>query len=200
MKLWLLALLSFAFPALAGDDRFIPFEKIPPEVRPFIERGMRPLALESADLNGDGLQDVVLVLERQPAKPSDAEIEEQQRPLLILLRQPGRALRLAKRNDKVIYCSTCGGVMGDPFMGIEVRAGMFAISHGGGSGWRWSNEYTFKYSRRDATWQLVRVREENFHAGQPDKVEKKVYTPPRHFGKIGIEEFDPEKWKGQGAR
>lgn len=200
MKLLLLALLPFAFPALADDDRFIPLEKIPREVQPFIEKSTRPLALESADLNGDGLKDVVLVLERQPAKPSDPEIEEQQRPLLILLREQGGKLKLAKRNNKVVYCSTCGGVMGDPFMGVKTGAGQFTVSHYGGSGWRWSNEYTFRYSRRDATWQLVRVREESFHAAKADKPEKKSYVPPKDFGKIGIEEFDPDKWKGQGAR
>ena len=29
---------------------------------------------------------------------------------------------------------------------------------------------------------------------------KKVLTPPRHFGKIDIAEFDPEHFLGQGRK
>lgn len=193
-------LLSVAASALADDDRFLSLEKMPREVRPFIEQGTRPLALESADLNGDGLQDFVLVLERQKIKPADPEIEEGQRPLLLLLREPNGALKLASRNDRIVYCSTCGGMMGDPFMGVVAGPKTFAVSHYGGSSWRWSNAYVFKYSRRDATWQLVRVKEESFHASEPEKGKSKIYTPPRHYGKIGIADFDPENWKARGAR
>jgi hypothetical protein len=189
-----------AFPAFAGEDSTIPMDHVPAEVRPFVVKGFRPLSVESADLNGDGLPDFVLVLEKQKAKPSDPDIDQKQRPLLILVGQPGGALKEMKRNESIVYCSTCGGAMGDPFVGIEAAPKTFTVSHYGGSAQRWSLEYTFNFSHRDNTWQLVRVKEENFNALEPNEVKTKIYTPPKHFGKIDIEDFDPENWKNRGAK
>lgn len=200
MQLRILSLIFIALPAFAADATYPPMEKLPPEVRPFVESGTQPLFSADADLNGDGLQDFVLVLERQKAKPSDPEIEERQRPLLILVRQPGGTLKEVKRNEKIVYCSFCGGVWGDPFQGVKAGPKTFTVSHYGGSAWRWSVDYKFNYSRRDNTWQLVRVEESNFHASEPDKAEKDVSTPPKDYGKIDIADFDPDNWKGQGPK
>ena len=137
---------------------------MPAELQPFIEKGTRALAVESADLDRDGTRDYVLVLERIDAKGEPVEAEEGQRPLLVIVRGADGTLRLAKRNDRVVLCSHCGGMMGDPFAGIEAKTGSITVSHYGGSAWRWSSEYRFDYSRIDSTWQLVRVTETNFHA------------------------------------
>ena len=200
MKLRVLILVLLALQAFADEGTYLALEELPPEVRPFVEQGTRPLSLDGADLNGDGHQDFVLVLETQKAGPSDPDIEERQRPLLILVRQAGRDLKEVKRNDRIVYCSTCGGMMGDPFQGVEAGPKTFTVSHYGGSAWRWSVDYKFNYSRRDNTWQLVRVEETSFHASDPDKVEEAVSTPPEHYGKIDIADFDPENWKGQGQK
>jgi hypothetical protein len=200
MRLRFLSLALLASPVLAEEGSYLPMEKLPSEVRPFVAEGTRPLALARADLNGDGLQDFVLVLERQKARPTDPDIEERQRPLLILVRKPGGALEEAKRNDRVVYCSTCGGMMGDPFQGVRARAKAFTVSHYGGSAWRWSVDYTFGYSRRDNAWQLVRVEERSFHASEPGNGKTARYTPPRHYGKIDIADFDPESWRDQGRK
>ncbi len=200
MKLRVLIFVLLALPAFADEGTYLALETLPPEVRAFVENGTRPLSLDGADLDGDGLQDFVLVLERQKARPSDPDIEERQRPLLILLRHPGGDLEAVKRNDRIVYCATCGGMMGDPFQGVEVGPRTFTVSHYGGSAWRWSVDYKFDYSRRDDTWQLVRVEETSFHASQPDQVEEDVSTPPKHYGKIDIADFDPESWKGQGQK
>src|SRR5207247_155192 len=101
-------------------------------------------------------------------------------------------LSLAKRNEKVVLCSQCGGVMGDPFQGVTVGPKTFSVSHYGGSAWRWSNEYKFNYSMRDKTWQLVRGEDSSFHASDPKNEKTNVYIPPRDYGKIDIADFDPE--------
>lgn len=178
--------LLWATTALA-ESEYLDDSKIPAEIKPFILPGTRALALEAADLNGDNLKDYLLVLE----KPG---VEEGQRPLLIIVRTADGKLKLAKRNDKVVFCSTCGGMMGDPFQGVRVSAKSFTVDHYGGSGWRWSTATTFNYSRRDKTWQLVMVRNETFHAGDPEKVETTIHKPPRDFGKIDIADFDPENY------
>ena len=167
--------------------------KIPAEVAAFVESGAKAIALETADLNGDGRSDFVLVLERRKTKRDKYDLPIKQRPLLILVRQPDKTLKVAGRNEKAVFCSACGGVFGDPFAGIEAGRNTFTISLYGGSNWRWTEEYTFDYSRRDKTWQLVRIESGSFHVFEPTKVETKILTPKK-FGKINLADFDPEKF------
>lgn len=192
----LLLPLAYSAACLAESD-YVPDTDIPAEVKPFIGKGMRLLAMESADLNGDGSKDYLLVLEKQKASAGDADLETGQRPLLIVLREGG-TLKEVKRNDRIILCSTCGGVMGDPFAGITAGSKTFSVMHYGGSAWRWSTEYKFNYSRIDATWQLVRAEESSFHATDPEHTTKtRVFVPPRDYGKIDIADFDPEHYKAK---
>ena len=58
----------------------------------------------------------------------------------------------------------------------------------------------FAYSRRDRTWQLVRVESRSFRTSYPDDVQVTVEEPPRDFGKIDIGDFDPEDYLGKGPR
>src|SRR5437016_284507 len=133
--------------------------KIPLEVAPFAETGTKALALESADLNGDGRGDFILVLEKEkPTKDKDG-FPADQRPLLILTRGADGKLAVAKRNERIVMCSECGGAFGDPFDGIIAGRGTFSVEHYGGSSERWKYSYKFNYSRIDKTWQLVRVEE-----------------------------------------
>lgn len=166
--------------------------KIPAEVAPFVEKNTKAMALESADLNGDGTPDFILILE----KLKDASEDEQgQRVLLIITRGAGRKLTLAARNDNgLVYCRTCGGIFGDPFASLEVGLKTFTVNHYGGSAWRWTANYKFNYSRIDKTWQLVRTEEESFHTSEPDKVKTIINTPPKDFGKISIDDFNPDSF------
>lgn len=174
--------------------------QVPAEAAEFVEANFKAIAFETADLNGDGRKDAILVLEDLSPKTNPDDFEEGKRSLLILERGANDKLTLAKRSDKVVYCRTCGGVFGDPFDGVTVGAKTFTVSHYGGSGWRWANRYTFNYSRIDKTWQLVKVWETSFHASDPNKAEDKTYTPPRHFGKIDIADFDPQNYLKKGVK
>lgn len=175
-------------------------EAIPTELKQFIAPQTKLLALEAADPNGDGLQDYIFVLENAVSEHPSSDEEEGQRVLKIAIRRPDNSLKLAKTNDKAVYCATCGGAFGDPFNGITASSKTFSIHHYGGSGWRWANTSQFNYSRRDDTWQLVMVKDVSFHASNPEKQEVKIYRPPKNFGKIDISEFDPENFKGVGER
>ncbi len=179
---------------------FAPQDSLPAAVQPFVPAGTRVLALDSADLNGDGLRDYVLILEKEKALPTDAEIEIGQRPLLVLVQQLGGSLTVAARNDRVVYCSTCGGVFGDPFESLDVKKNRFVVHHYGGSNWRWTVDYSFTWSRLHRTWELVRVEETSFHTSAPDYAKRRVFTPPRNFGRIDLADFDPERWKGRGKK
>jgi hypothetical protein len=173
---------------------------IPAELEAFIEPQTILLAHAAADLNGDGLSDYVFILEKQKNQPSDPDIEQGQRPLKIALRGSDHALRVVKTNDKIVYCSSCGGVFGDPFDGLTARTKSFTVSHYGGSNWRWAKTAKFNYSRIDDTWQLVRVEEHSYHTSDPENIESARYTPPKDFGKIDIVDFDPYNFKGVGEK
>jgi hypothetical protein len=168
--------------------------EVPAEVAPFVESGTKAIALEKADLNGDGRGDFILVLEKENPDKDEDGFPVNQRPLLILLRGADGKLSSAKRNERIIMCSKCGGVFGDPFDGVLAGRNSFSVEHYGGSNWRWKYSYKFNYSRIDKTWQLVRVEALHYHTSDPDQVETKIYTPPRHFGKIDVADFDPENY------
>ena len=167
-------------------------DAVPRDVQPFVEKQTTVLAVERGDLNRDGREDAIVVLE--PRDP------EQSRPLLILVRDEKGALRLAKRSAKIVGCHDCGGAMGDPFQGVTIEKGRFTVEHYGGSSWRWSSSFTFGWSRRDASWQLIRVEHSSFHASDPDSEKTTVHTPPKDFGLIDVTELDPEHYLGRGRK
>lgn len=156
----------------------------------FVEAGTRALCAVPADLNGDGLQDWVLVLERM----TEPDVAEGQRTLLIVLRQSGDRLRVVKRNNRVVLCSACGGTF-DPFDRLSAGPGTFTVHHHGGSALRWGIAYTFHYSESGATWKLAEVVEVNYHSSDAEgTLEEARYTRPYDFHEIDIADFDPETW------
>ena len=185
-------LLLCAAPAAAARQGEL---QIPAEVLPFVEKGTKAIALEASDLNGDGRGDFVLVLERENPAKDENDFPVNQRPLLILVRGEDGRLAEAKRNERVVMCSQCGGVFGDPFEGVTAARNTFTVMFYGGSNWRWAYSYKFNYSLVNKTWQLVRAEETEYHTSDPDKMKTRVFTPPRDYGKIDIANFDPEKYK-----
>ncbi len=165
--------------------------KIPSEAAQFIGDGDHAVALESADLNGDGTKDFILVTEKKTAQANDEEIESE-RTLMILTRDGAGTLKIAKTNKEVVYCKSCGGAFGDPFDSVEAKRGQFTVVNYGGSAWRWSEIYQFNYSRIDKTWQLVRVESNSYNTLDPNKIKTKIRTP-KSFGKIDIADFDLNK-------
>ncbi len=172
--------------------------ELPKELKTFVDRGTRPIEIERADLNGDGLRDYLLVLEQRWAPEGDRV--GLKRSLLIIVRRAGGGLRLANRSDTAVRNDYCGGVWGDCFQGVTASKRTFTISEYGGSSWRWDRETTFRYSTRDHTWQLVRVEEQSFHVERPDKIRRLLYRRPRDFGKIDVSKYDADDFLGKGAR
>lgn len=176
-------------------------DKIPPEIRPFAEEGTIIYDWKSSDLNGDGLDDYLVVLEKQKKKPENPDIQVKERPLLIIIRQKDNTLKLVKRNDLAVACSTCGGRVGDDgFTRITASKGKFSIrNHIMGTAYQTSDTYNFGYSRRDNTWQLVSVVDSQ-HGLYEDESEaiKNTLTPPHSFGKIDFSDFDPDDYSQRG--
>ena len=195
MKAKISLLLILCFSVVSADAQTEEV-KIPVEVKPFVEDGTKPIALESADLNGDRLKDYILVLEREnPTVKDEYDFPKNQRPLLILVRGTGNKLTEEKRNEVIVMCSECGGMMGDPFAGITVGRNTFTVNHYGGSAWRWTADYKFNYSRIDKTWQLVLIEKTSFHATDYKKtLKREIMRSGKHFGKVDIADFDPSAY------
>jgi len=195
------ALLIFVFFSIIQTTSFADeqTDKIPPEIRPFAEEGTIIYDWKSADLNGDGLDDFLVILEKQKKKADDPDIQVKQRPLLVIIRQKDNTLMLVKRNDLAISCSTCGGRVGDDgFTEIKVSKGKFSIqNHSMGTAYQNSHTFNFGYSRRDNTWQLVKVVYKQNRLYENHEI-MNIETPPHSFGKIDFSDFVPDDYTSRG--
>lgn len=156
----------------------------------FIPEGYSILDTAMGDLNFDELTDCILVLRRDGEDTLSDVIEHpEKRPLLILLRNDRLELELTRRNDNTVYCVDCGGMMGDPYMGITIKDGYFSVEHYGGSAWRWTRIITYRYSKEEKDWFLHKDGSESFHAAEPDDVESDIKTV-KDFGRVKFTDFD----------
>ncbi len=169
---------------------------LPADLQALIDQDTKLLRYAKADLNGDGRSDYVFILEKLDA---EEEVEEQ-RELKIALRGSDGKLRVVKGNKRIILCSSCGGMWRDPLQKLEARTKSFTIFHYGGSSSQWSFVYRFDYSKRDDSWQLVFAEEGHFNTHHHGEDEIKRYRPPKDFGKIDIEDFEPLHFLGVGSK
>lgn len=178
---------------------------VPAEARSFIAAGFEPLDYITGDLNGDRKPDALLLLKHPGEDSLDFE-KASIRPLLVLIRQPDGQLKQVARNDKALLCRQCGGVFGDPYNGIEVKANGFTLSFYGGSNWRWGYAYKFHYKAAKKNWYLVKESQNSFHTGDPEATSKSVVIEEAELGEITIEKFDSSpvypgaRWKVKAAK
>lgn len=146
----------------------------------------------SGNLNNDQFQDLIIVLKRNN-EDSLAAISEfaVKRETIILYGGPS-GYSVVARNMNVVYCVTCGGVMGDPYEGITINNETFSVSHYGGSTWRWGRVTTFAKNTK-GTWVLTEDENESFNAVNPDVTNETTITTPKDFGVITFEQFDIDK-------
>jgi hypothetical protein len=180
--------LSF-LPAVAGTAG--PGDEPPAELLPFVPKGYQVLDFAVGDLDRDGRADAVLVL-KKPDENEPKDGEDVPRPLLLLVRQADGRLKQARRNDRLVYCATCGGMMGDPYQGIEVAPGRFTVTHYGGSAWRWSAVYSFAYDAAKKDWFLDREESGSFHASDPAEGTNLTITRTE-LGDVPIGSFDSDR-------
>jgi len=160
----------------------------PDELSVFVPEHYSILDTAAGDLNLDKKDDLILVLKRN-GEDTLVNTGEPDRPLLILIRDNHNRLQQVRRNDNTVYCIGCGGIMGDPYVGIVIRNGYFSVEHYGGSAWRWTRIITYKYVAADQEWYLHKDGSESFHASEPDKIKTTIRTT-RDFGNIKFEDFD----------
>jgi hypothetical protein len=156
--LWLLSLQGFAQTNT----------KLPAEAKPFVLKGYEPLDYIKGDINGDGLEDALLVLKIKGEDTLNNETEPL-RPLLLLVRNTARQLQLAIRNDSLILCKNCGGSF-DPYDYASIQKGNTIIIHFyGGRRFRWGIEYQFAFDANTKTWPLVKQSNMEYDNTSPNQ-------------------------------
>jgi hypothetical protein len=155
----------------------------------FVPAGARLLETIKGDLNGDGVEDALLVID--PPAPGNLATGENgpNRIVMLVLDGTDGKWHLAARNSKLVPCSACGGVMGDPFGYARVSSGSFTLVNSGGSRERWTDSYTFRYAPADKAWWLEGVSRQVIDT-ETDAENKKDFTAAE-LGKVRFEDFDP---------
>ncbi|MCV6638360.1 lysozyme inhibitor LprI family protein [Candidatus Albibeggiatoa sp. nov. NOAA] len=154
-------------------------------INDFVPAGYKILDMAEGDLNRDQYNDVVLILAQ------DNEQGEALRPLLILIRDANSQLHLAARNDHVVLCVECGGMLGDPYQRTAIKNGYFTVEHHGGSSWRWTKYITFKYVPKKSNWYIHKVSNQSYHSAEPDNIEESIQTA-KQLGYVSFKDYQNE--------
>ncbi|KRG42653.1 hypothetical protein ARC78_08100 [Stenotrophomonas pictorum JCM 9942] len=164
-------------------------DEVKDSAQAFVPAGAKPLETIKGDLNGDGIEDALLVID--PPAPGNLAAGENgpDRIVMLVLGGADGKWHLAARNNKLVPCSNCGGVMGDPFGYARVSSGSFTVVNSGGSRERWTDSYTFRYAPADKAWWLEGVSRQVIDT-ETDAENKKDFTAAE-LGKVRFEDFDP---------
>ena len=99
------------------------------------------------DLDKDGIDEKIIVLDTG----LDGEIGTQRTLFIYKKKQDKWALWHTSQGP--VLDSAHGGMMGDPFVGIEIQRGAIVIDHFGGSNRKWN--YTHRYRFNGKEWNLI---------------------------------------------
>lgn len=170
--------------------------RLPPEMARLVPSGHTVRGMYQGDLDQNGRDDYAMLaaleVEDSLADHSDRPVRRQ---LLLIVSQPDGSFTVAARSDKAVYCTRCGGIMGDPLEEISVDSGRFTIQQYGGAAWRWSRTTKFSYDQQRKDWFLTLDSTENFAVAQPEDASRHAATPVE-FGSVRFKDFDVYKTTG----
>lgn len=163
-----LILLTAAGGAAARQDeprRLLDPSLVPSEgasARDFLPRGWRTegdAGEVRGDLNRDGAEDVVLrLVEDLPAENAEGVLNTRHRALIVLLAKPGGGYRRAAVAAKLLGCTVCHGMLGDPEGGnvqLEIKNGVLNVNQLSGSREATDRTQRFRYDAAAGRFQLI---------------------------------------------
>jgi hypothetical protein len=153
----------------------------------FVPSGWKIMAQAEGDLNKDGIPDAALVLRESAEEKEGADTADMKRILVILFGASSGGYKLSATSKEAVLCKDCGGVFGDPFVGIKIVRGVIVIDHYGGSRNRWG--YTHRWRYQDGDWFLVGLtsRQEDILEGTSEVTDINLITGNRIVEKGRIE-------------
>lgn len=110
-----------------------------------IPHSYQPILEVFGDLDKDGIQERVVVYNTgdkdDPINGTDRE--------LVIFRKESVDWKPWLHSGSAIGNSKDGGMMGDPFQGLEIVNGILVITHAGGSSWKWdrTDKYRFQHNQ-----------------------------------------------------
>lgn len=113
------------------------------------------------DLNGDGRDDAVIVIEKNEPEVDEYDFEFYRRAMLIAFNNGNNGFDLSIKTE--IRDANSGGVWGDPYDGITIENGDLTLAYYGGSNYRWYYRYVFRFI--DDEWYLIGYTEGNYFTG-----------------------------------
>ncbi len=152
--------------------------------------GYDTLATAKGDLNHDEFEDLIIIYKQEDEiEKTQGTLDPLYRPLVIYLGQDNNKLIFKTGSNNAVLSCNNGGMMGDPFCGIDIKGGQFTLSYYGGSNWRWSRNITFKYSVNDLNWFLHSDGGVSYHSSDPENMSESILTV-EDFGIVPFEAFD----------
>jgi hypothetical protein len=159
----------------------------------FIPSGHQVLSLAKGDLNWDGIEDVVLVLNKKGEDTLAVDAIHPKRKCLIFFAQKDKSLKLFAQNDNIVYQYDYDHNFKEAFVEVRISKGEFSVDHYGGFNDRLGRATVFKYNAADKKIYLIRDEHSSFSAMEPETTAKeKIYTA-KNFGKVSFEKFDAYK-------
>ena len=133
--------------------------------RDFVPRGWKAetdQGIVTGDLNRDGAPDAVLrLVEDMPLQNSEGVYNTRYRALVVLFAKPGGGYMRAAVATKLLGCSLCFGVLGDPEGGniqVEIEKGVLNVSQLSGS--REARDHTLRFRHDAASGRFQLIGEE----------------------------------------
>ncbi|MFC3846705.1 hypothetical protein [Paenibacillus sp. PFR10] len=114
----------------------------------YLEKSKDKPAIAEGDLNKDGIPDIAAVIEKTETTDVDSP-----RSLMIAFGTGNGNYTLSILADHVVLRGKEGGTFGDPFDDIIIDRGSIVLSDFGGSRWKWSDKYRFRFQNND--WYLI---------------------------------------------
>jgi hypothetical protein len=142
----------------------------------FVPKGWKLIDKVVGDLNKDGLPDIAGVIEEILDDYEYFNGCDQNRILFVAFNKGVSRYKLSVQKNNIILTLYDGGLWGDPFVatrfdqyqhgdnqrtGIFVNRGSLLIRFYGGSSWRWSRKFRFRYQNEG--WYLIGYDYEYYH-------------------------------------
>lgn len=160
------------------------------DIASLVPDGYKTVSIEKADLDGDGAEDALLLVE-EANNGSMVAGEGAKRILHLVLAEASGKYRIVSSNEKIVPCKTCGGIAGDPFAYVKAEDKGFVVVVSGGSRERWSSEYRFTRPTSGLDWMLSSVKKDVVDTESDAKEERSF--GPAELGQVSFSDFDPAK-------
>lgn len=184
--LFLLIASAGGAPALAPRQtdarRFLDPRAVPAEggaAEGFVPRGWKLEEEVKGDLNGDRLEDAALRLVEDLPVETGGVWNERHRALVILFGKGAGGFSRAAVAPRLLYCSTCAGMLGDPGganITLEIKGGVLSVSQLSGS--REATDLTQRFRHDPRTGRFLLIGEDietNDRAVGDSRIESRNY-------------------------